>query len=102
VEERDAARDEVKTLRFDLRRASGEYTRLHDENERLDAEVQRLRKSSDTELLHRLARSEEARTALQGQLETLQKVNESLNAESAAVADQAWREAHRPDGEVTS
>lgn len=52
-----------------------------------------LRASGDTELRRRLDRSEAARASLQTQLETLQKVNESLNAEGAAVADRVWRTA---------
>jgi len=46
-------------------------------------------------LRRRLDLSERARASLVAQLETVQRVNESLNAECAMVADQVWRRARQ-------
>lgn len=69
-------------------------TTLRERNTHRD-EAAQLRTAGDAELRRRLDQCERARASLVAQIATLQKVNEFLNEQGAAVADQAWREARR-------
>lgn len=93
---------EVAEAVEDVTAAEGTADGLRKQLADLQVENARLLTGGDTELRRRLARSEAARFSLQGQLETLQMVNESLNAEGAEVADRAWRKARQAKPGVTA
>jgi DNA repair exonuclease SbcCD ATPase subunit len=88
--ERDAARKQVETLRFDLRRVTAEYTRLHDSTEALAEDRDAVR--ADRE---RLAKELAAEKRRGDRLQ--ERLDDAVGLNSPAVdAGRHWQQ-NRPD-----